>query len=226
MMWDRKAGMARIAASDAAVLAVKRAAAVPAGASAEIPVAPARRVVLAPQDETVMTANGPRPRRVTRDGFHPVTTMDAFDRMALQARRRGGDAGLTVAQVATGRDYAALSERCACEGVRGTLSSVLPSGGRGGASRDWMDGVIARSRRLAQLRAAIPRADVLSLATDGAGCAHGGRRLRVVDVVDGVCLHGRTLSEVLDAFGWPRATRYRVRLREALAAALDAMAEA
>lgn len=224
-VFDRKAGLARLAQSARAQAELRRAAAVPVAASPEIVAAPARGPVrVAPQVETVMTPSGPRPRKITVDGFHPVTCEDAFDRMAIASANRGRrEPAFTVAQVEAGRAYRALAERCACEGVRGTLSSVAPSGHAGG-DRSWMDGVIARGRRLAALRAAIPVAVVLCPRDAAALAARTALRpVRVRDVVDGVCLQDLTLTEVLRAFGWPPATRYRERLRVALCAALDGM---
>lgn len=225
-VFDHKAGLARLRAEARRVAEVKAAAALPVGASAEIGVAVARGPVrVAPQVETVLTPSGPRQRRATFDGFHPVACEDAFDRMQIKAANRGRDGALfTVAQVEAGRAYAALVERCACEGVRGTFGSVVPSAG-GAGSRDWMDGVLARSRRLARMRMAIPVAVVLAPRDAAALAARTALRpVRVRDAVDGVCVHGQTLSEVLRAFGWPPATRYRERLRVGLCAGLDALA--
>lgn len=207
--WAGQAVRAWLEAGDDAVRAVKLRAVPPPMASGEIVAAPARGPqVVAPQFETVQTASGPRVRRATQDGFHPVRCADAFDRMALQYRRAGGRGALfTVAQVEAGRAYAALAERVASEGVRCT--SIEAVGGGGGGGRDWMDGVLQRSRRLDRMRAAIR--DVRD------GQAAGAVR----DLVDAVCLQGRTVGDAMVARGRSAAWRDRAQAMAALCAALD-----
>lgn len=200
----------------------------PEAASPVIVAAPARgpsRVV--PQFETVLTESGPRVRAVTAVGFHPVACADAFDRMALRARGRGGEAPLfSVAQVQAGRGYAALTERVAAEGVRCASGEALAAarGGSGGG-RDWIDGVIQRSARLAAMRAAIPVRVVLSprgmLAH--ADRMQGQRTVRVRDVVEAVCIEGLVLADVLRRFGWTVATRYRRPVFDGLCEGLDSL---
>lgn len=210
---DREAGMARLGAEARRVADVMARAAVPSMASPEIVAAPARGAMrLAPQFVDVATASGFRRRRDTVDGFHPVARVDAFDVMALAAARRGGAGPIfTVAQVDAGRAYAALAERVAAEGMRASTMADRVSGGGG---RDWIDGVIARSARLARMRAAIP-VDLV----DGVGCDG----LRVRSVVDGVCLGGMTVGQLLRKQGvavW--AERRQAALR-ALVRGLDAI---
>jgi hypothetical protein len=199
----------------------------PVSASPHIVAAPARGVArVAPQFVTVMTDAGPRQRRDTAEGFHPVACVDAFDRMALRARGRGDGAALfTVAQVEAGRAYAALAERVAAEGVRCASGEAMGKASGRGGGRDWIDGVIARSDRLRRMQAAIPVAVVL--APSGA-MAHGDRAqgqrvLRVREVVDAVCLQGRVLTDVLRRAGWPVQTRHRDVLMAGLQQGLDAL---
>jgi hypothetical protein len=112
-----------------------------------------------------------------------------------------------VAQVEAGRAYAALAERVASEGVRCT--SIEAVGGGGGGGRDWMDGVLQRSRRLDRMRAAIR--DVRD------GQAAGAVR----DLVDSVCLQGRTVGDAMVARGRSAAWRDRAQAMAALCEALD-----
>jgi hypothetical protein len=211
-----------LAAEDAAVEAAKRAATPPETASPNIIAAPARGPQLVtPQFETVQTPSGPRTRRATQDGFHPVRSADAFDVMALQHKRAGGKGALfTVAQVEAGRAYAALAERCASEGLRCTSPEARVQGQ--GHHVDWIEGVIARSRRLAQMRAAI--GDDVAMEPEWVG---GKRRaVRVRALVDGVCIEGKTLGRVLQAHGWhPRGSGVAM-LQQELKRALDRLHDA
>jgi len=209
-----------LAAEDAAVEAAKRAATPPETASPNIIAAPARGPQLVtPQFETVQTPSGPRTRRATQDGFHPVRQADAFDVMALQHKRAGGKGALfTVAQVEAGRAYAALAERCASEGVRCSSSEARSSqGGHATGGRDWIEGVMARSARLARMQAAI--GDDVAMEPEWVG---GKRRdVRVRALVDGVCIEGKTLGRVLQAHGWhPRGSGVAM-LQQELRLALD-----
>lgn len=206
-----------MAAEDAAVEEVKAQATPPETASPNIIAAPARGPQLvAPQFETVQTPSGPRTRRATQDGFHPVRRADAFDVMALQHKRAGGKGALfTVAQVEAGRAYAALSERVAAEGVR--CSS--PEARQGGTRQhvDWIEGVIARSARLARMQVAI--GDGLAVEPDDESSKRTAIPVR--SLVDAVCIKGWTLGQVLRAHGWhPRGSGLAV-LRQELMVALD-----
>lgn len=192
----------------------------PASASANIAPAPARGALVArPQHETVMTPNGPRVRRTTQDGFHPVAAQDAFDVMALQAKRRdaGGLPLFSVGQVEAGRTYAALAERCASEGLRCSSPEARQGGGQ---QVDWIEGVIARSARLAAMHRAIGT-DVVLPVSGSAGAELVGRRaVSVRLLVDQVCCEGMSVSEVLRRAGWPvrgaRVTDVLGHLTEAL----------
>jgi hypothetical protein len=204
----------------AGVEAVKAAATPPETASPNIIAAPARGPALvAPQFETVQTPSGPRTRKATQDGFHPVRAADAFDRMALQHKRAGGKAALfTVAQVEAGRAYAALAERVASEGIRCSSLEVRAGSGAGSTGgRDWIDGVIGRSDRLERMQAAI--GDGLAMEPE----AEGGKRtaIRVRELVDAVCIKGKSLGQMLDAHGWAAKGPSRAMLQQALADALD-----
>jgi hypothetical protein len=227
MKVEKSIGAQRVAQMDQRVAVMKAAATPTPIASPVIIPAPARGPTKVVQMcETVATENGPRVRRTTVDGFHPVQASDAFDQMELQARRRDaqGKPLFTRHQVDAGRAYAALDERCASEGVR--CSSVEAGrGGVPGGQRDWIDGVIQRSDALARMHAAI--GDGVALSPRGAE-AHADRGRQVVrarDLVDAVCIHGKTLSQVLKAKGWHPDGRTLPVARAALCAALDRMVE-
>lgn len=217
-------GRMRLLGSDYRVRAAVDRATPPVMVSPAIVAAPARGVTKVIElRETVQTESGPRVRRATVDGFHPVKAVDAFDLMAVRSRNRDGTAGplFTVGQVEAGRAYAALHERCASEGLR--CSSPEARQGGGGSDLDWIEGVIARSRRLARLQAAIGDSVALSPRGAQAHADRGRRVVRVRDLVDGVCIEGRTLSQLLRAAGWQDNGRTLKLVREALCAALDRM---
>lgn len=221
-MTARRARMAVadwMAAEDAAVERLKAAATPPETASPNIIAAPARGPALVqPQFETVQTPSGPRTRRATQDGFHPVRAADAFDVMALQHKRAGGKGALfTVAQVEAGRAYAALSERVASEGLR--CSSPEARTGGTGQHVDWIEGVIARSARLARMQAAIGD----GVAVEPEGESDKRTAIRVRTLVDAVCIKGQTLGQVLRAHGWAPWGGMRQVMAQALGDALDRM---
>jgi hypothetical protein len=124
---------------------------------------------------------------------------------------------MPVHQVEAGRAYAALAERVASEGLR--CSSPEARGNGGGQHVDWIEGVIARSARLARIQAAIGDGYIAGSAT-----GRGKRRaIPVRTVVDAVCIEGRTLGQVLTAHGWSPKGETRALVRQALADALDRM---
>lgn len=203
--------------TDGAADDLKVASTPPVTASPNIIAAPARGPQLVePQFETVQTPSGPRTRRATQDGFHPVRRADAFDMMALQHKRAGGQGTLfTVAQVEAGRAYAALCERVSAEGMR--CSSPEARTGGGGQGVDWIEGVIGRTARLARMRAAVGSGWAVE-----AGDVPGKRTaILVLTLVDRVCVHRQGLGQVLNWHGWPVKGETRAVLQRALCAALD-----
>ena len=227
MKVEKSIGAQRVAQMDQRVAVMKAAATPTSIASPVIIPAPARGPTKVVQlRETVVTESGPRVRRTTVDGYHPVQASDAFDQMELQARRRDaqGKPLFTRHQVDAGRAYAALSERCASEGVRCSSIEGQAGGGQGGG-RDWIDQFILRSNWLARMQAAIGDGVALSPRGAQAHADRGRKVVRVRDLVDAVCIHGKTLSQVLKAKGWPANGRTIDAARAALCAALDRMVE-
>lgn len=211
-------GESRLRGEAKAVSALMDRAAVPVLASSQIIAAPARGPVsIVPQTIARMTAQGPVMRRDTRDGFHPVRRVDAFDRIAAAVLAGGGASPFTVAQVDAGRGYAGLVERVASEGLRCGSGEVQGQAG-GGKGRDWMDGVIRRSAQLAAMRAAIPVSVALAPPVGEAG-----QVVRVRDVVDAVCLRDLVLTDVLAEAGLPVRNDSKAALMAALLLGLDAL---
>jgi hypothetical protein len=160
-------------------------------------------------------------------GFAALRRADAFDVMEAQARRaHRGDAErflapFTPGQIAIGRHYAAVFERHAGAGVK--CSSVEGRVGGSGRGGDFMDRLLEDRRTLDALIRRI-----------GSGVAMEVRRVRpstrgtrraITDraLVDGVCLAGLTVTDVLRQHGWADKGETRRAAREALAAALDRM---
>jgi hypothetical protein len=214
---------------DDAVAVLRRAHELPAAHGA-VAFAPARGALRLETDWTVQRG-GTR----TQSGSHWVRS-DVFDVMDQSARRAHARAvaGQEVAapfvppfswqQVDVARRYAALFESHSAGGVR-CASLEAGRGGSGGGS--FIDAYIAEGDRLASFWSAI-----------GAGVAMSVRRLRPSQrgdgrvtaglirdrtVVDCVCLHGLTLSDVLLRHGWSAKGAHRNALRGALCGALDRM---
>ncbi len=194
----------------------------PAGVSPEILMAPARgQLYEFRETETVMTPNGPRLRYATEHGLRPARVGDAFDTMLDQAARRAGKDALppfSFDQIEAGRAYAKLAERVAAAGVQ---CSSIEAQARGSGGGSWIDAVLHDSRRLDVMRSKVGADLVLEPRGAAAHRDRGRRAITVRDLVDAVCLEGRTLSGVLARFGWGRNTRNVKALRDALCAALD-----
>ncbi|SDE90509.1 hypothetical protein [Limimaricola pyoseonensis] len=192
----------------------------PADCSPEIHAAPGRgpmRVLR--QYETVMTQSGLRTRRATAEGFHPAATVDAFDRMELQARRRDpeGQPLFTVAQVEAGRTYAALVERVEAAGVR--CSSIEGQDRAGDGSASWIDALIHDIQRYRGMLRAI--GDEVVLTPQRRRADDPRRTIRARQLVDAVCIEGRTSAEVRKAQGWGNARSANAALIDGLTGALD-----
>jgi hypothetical protein len=218
---------------DDAVAVLRRAHELPAAHGA-VAFAPARGALRLETDWTVQRG-GTR----TQSGSHWVRS-DVFDAMDQSARRAHARAVANAVagqegaapfvppfswhQVDIARRYAALFESHSAGGVR-CASLEAGRGGSGGGS--FIDAYIAEGDQLGLLWSAI-----------GSGVAMSVRRLRPSQrgdgqvtaglirdrtVVDCVCLHGLTLSEVLARHGWSGKGAHRNALRVALCGALDRM---
>lgn len=232
--------VARLQADEAArIAALLDAATLPVEYGGVVPVAPARGPVqmLRLREMAVSEAGNIVERNAGYLGRRGLRVCDAFDlmtrasvkawqRQAGRAEAQGLDAPrfvppFTVGQVQAGRDYAALSERCAASGVK--CSSLEASVGGGGGCRE--EAVLHDLRRLRAMRARIGEGlakEVRRLRPS----AHGGvkrRAIRVRGLVDAVCLDGRTLNGVLRAHGWTKNRVVYGALQAALCGALDRM---
>ena len=215
-------GQDRLQGMDAAVARLSARAVPPPLVSPEIIPAPARGYVeIQRPTEVVMTPSGPRVRAASVDGFHPVRVEDALGGMDREARKSGSAKPdlFTGLQRDTARAYATLHERVQSAGVR--CSSVEALGGGGGGS--FIDAVIADHESLRRLQAAIGDGLVLIPRNAQAHADRPRSAIRVIDLVNQVCIGGMSLSAVLERCGWGRWSGNRAKLRVALCAALDRM---
>lgn len=234
----RAPALARQAASEAAITALKQASLPPGICGPDIPMAPARGafytfrpVTIVPGSAGATQAAGYQARGEERPRV-AIVCADVFDAMILAARRihdRRGDgvAGFTPpftpAQVSVARDYRAMTERRAAGGMR--CASLETTGHGGGAGGEFIDAYVAEGLRLAAFHRRIGQGAALSVRRIRPSARGPGKRRLISDraLVDAVCLGGKTLSAVLKAYDWVQNRAMRETLRKALAAALDRM---
>ncbi|PKP67931.1 MAG: hypothetical protein CVT83_07595 [Alphaproteobacteria bacterium HGW-Alphaproteobacteria-5] len=222
-------GAARLAASALAVAAIKAAATAPGACGPDIPVAPARgacRVVtpvrMVEGSEARVVADGHRGvgEAAARKG---VMLADVFDRMAAWAEARGEALPFTSGQVAMARLYRNLVERHEAGGMR--CSSLETGSAGGGTGGEFIDAYVVAGDEITRLQRRIGTGAAMVVRRVRPSARGGAARGIITDreLVDAVCLHDRTLSEVLDKHGWAIKGEHRERLRVALAACLDRM---
>lgn len=190
-----------------------------------IPAAPARgpMATWTPREVKPTASGNWREVRAGYAGRRGARRADAFDRMTEDARRAQAKARsaflapFSVGQVEAGRAYAALVERVEASGVK--LSSVEGIGGGDGGGGQREAAVLDDVRRLKRVRGRIGNG--LAKEARRRGGARGPRSITVRMLVDMVCLHDRSLSEVLKRHGWAQKGQHREELRIALRAALD-----
>jgi hypothetical protein len=131
-------------------------------------------------------------------------------------------APFTPGQVQAGRDYAALSERCAAAGLR---CASLEGLGGGGSVDDWIERVIADMGRLRAMHHRIGGGLAKEVRRVRPSATGTGRQMviRTRVLVDMVCIGERTLSGALRAHGWSDSGKNKIALSAALRAALDRM---
>ena len=155
-------------------------------------------------------------------GRAAIRRADAFDAMLAAAARAKRGWPLTPGQIAIGRRYHDLVELLSSDGTK--LSQLDGSFGSGD-SGNWMDQRLALSAELDGMRRRIgngPALQVRRIRPSQRG--DDPRRLFTVrDIVDMVCLEGRTIKQVLKNFGWQTNGRNCKAVTEALIDALDRM---
>jgi len=217
-------GLTRLEAERQRCEAMLKRAAPPEACGDAIPAAPARgpMTTWSPREVQRTQAGNWREVRAGYAGRSGARRADAFDRMTADARRAqakarsGFVAPFSVGQVEAGRAYAALVERVEASGVK--LSSVEGIGGGGGGGQREV-AMLDDIRRLKRVRGRIGNGFAKEAVRKGG--ARGPRSITVRMLVDMVCLHDRSLSEVLKRHGWASKGPHREALRVALSAALD-----
>lgn len=203
--------------------------AVPAeGCGPEIPIAPARgpsrsvtpHVMMPdPQDKT-----GWKTEETGWRGFKAAQAIDIFDQLALKAAKRKQEPPFTKGQVNAARLYRDLVERHSAGGMKlASLEGRVASGsGKGG---DFMDAFLSEGEAIRRMQRAIGNGVAMQVrrvrpSTRGGQSA---RNIRDRDLVDAICLQGKSLRRVLEVHGWSTDGKNVQRLIRALALILDRM---
>ena len=216
--FDRAAGLVRMQGEGVAVARMLQDA-TPPPVMRSAPVAPARGTMRLQADFVVATGGTRR-----RDGGHWVDMCQLEVMVARAAARQVGQDAAFVppfspGQIAVARDYRALSEQREGSALR---CASLEAGRGGGGSGLFIDAFIQQGQWLEELHRRI-----------GAGVAMDVRRhmdrgnarrtIRVREALDLVVLSDRSISAVLERFGWGLEFKHRKVLRAQLVGALDRM---
>lgn len=155
-------------------------------------------------------------------GRSAIKRADVFDVMLAAAQRRKQPPPLTQGQIAIGRRYHDLVEMLTADGLK--LSSLQGSKG-GSDGRDWMDRRLELSAEVDGMRRRIgvgPAMVVRRIRPSQRGAA-GPKIFTRRDLVDAICLKGKSVRDALDFFAWSNSGRNCNAAIEALREALDAM---
>lgn len=185
-----------------------------------IPHAPARGPFRVFEDVTLYPdgEDGWKPAPSGYRGRKTMARMDAFDVMQAQAR----NVLFSPGQVAMGRYYAALFEAHSCAGVQcSSLEGRVDRGPGGGG--EFIDAVLRDRERLDVLRARIGGGVAMQVRKQRPSDVGSRRLISDRDLVDAVCIHERTLADILKAHGWTKTGKSVAALRGSLCDALDRM---
>lgn len=232
-VYDGKMGAARLDQERERVASIIARATPAEGCGPAIPIAPARGPSMVVTPNVVMpdekSRTGYKVEATGWRGFRAARAIDVFDtldqREAARARKQKRDPvpPFSKAQVTVARHYRDLVERHDAGGMRCT--SLETRGGGGSSSGEFIDAYLATGREIQQMRQRI-----------GAGAAMVVRRVRPSargkatasiirdrDLVDAVCIQGKSFREVLDGHGWTGTSRNIALLVDALKLCLDRM---
>ncbi|TNF19155.1 MAG: hypothetical protein EP318_15480 [Rhodobacteraceae bacterium] len=213
-IWDRAERRETWQAEEARRIAEVRARGVVPGDCGPVSEAPARGAFTVTdtqamypdgQDGWVQKPAGYRGRKT-------LAQMDPLDVLEALARKRM----FSPTQKAMARHYRSLTQDYATKGVR--CSSLERSGG-GGDGTGYIEAVLRQSRELDLLHARIGRGVVLPVKREGSN----RRPITARELVDGICIYGRTPTDVLKANGWAAKGAQRAHVVAALREALDRM---
>lgn len=191
-----------------------------------IPAAPARGaairfqpVAVVPKGETDWAIEP-----VGYRGRDAIRQADGFDKLERAARRKGEAGPFSPGQISAGRAYAALVEFVSAGGVK--LSSLEARGGGSAPGAGlFIDRYSDAVRQLEALRRRLGERPAMAVrrvrpsrrgAESAVARSIGNRAL-----VEGFCVSGQSLVEILLAHGWANSGRNIEVLRDALAEALE-----
>ncbi|WP_172332793.1 hypothetical protein [Mangrovicoccus sp. HB161399] len=192
---------------------LRAASAAPEACGFDAPAAPARGKVLAVDTVTVREGQDGKPVYETTGyrGRSAMRAEDALDRIK----------GLTEAQRAAGRRYAALVEAVEAGGMKCSSSGMISGGGNVDAAKDFMDVYMGHCDTLRRMNRAI--GDGIGMPVRRVRPSDRGTKASISDrkLVEMVCLGGEALVPVLDAHGWVKTGRNVRALACALAVVLE-----
>lgn len=203
--------------------------AVPAeGCGPEIPIAPARgpsrsvtpHVMMPdPKDKT-----GWKTEETGWRGFKAAQAIDIFDQLAIRAAKRKQEPPFTKGQVNAARLYRDLKERHSAGGMKlASLEGRVASGS--GKGREFMDAFLAEGEVIRRMERAIGNGVAMQVrrVRPSARGGKSARNIRDRDLVDAICLHGKSFDLVLSSHGWATSGQNRKVLIGALSVCLDRM---
>jgi hypothetical protein len=229
-------GVARLRAEAGRVAKIKAAGVAPAQCGPEVPNAPARGAVRISNPKELVPGTTDKFQHAGHFGRSVLHRCDVFDTMRGQALKAHAkvkaknaqavfEEPFSAGQVSMARHYAGLNESLQSGGIGGT-SYVEDRVSGGGKGFDAVDLRLAARQEFEALEHKIGRGVALAMRKvrpskrgDGRVCA----MIADLDVVQMVCLHGLSLSEVLRKYDWTESSRNRIALRAALRGALDRM---
>lgn len=210
--------------------AIKAAAAIPEECGPDIAPSPARGGFVLQRNIELLPVGTDKVEAVHRGfgGRAAIRRADVFDAMIAAALRAKRPIPLTPGQIAVGRRYHDLVELLTADGTK--LSSLQSSFG-GGTGRDWMDRRMEFSAELEGMRRRIGIAPAIVLrrvrpSQRNRDLQPGERAPHIFtrrDLVDAVCLKGKTIKQALVLFDWQDNGRNSKAALEALSRTLDAM---
>lgn len=210
--------------------AIKAAAAVPEECGPDIAPSPARGGFVLQRNIELLPVGTDKVEAVHRGfgGRAAIRRADVFDAMIAAALRAKRPVPLTPGQIAVGRRYHDLAELLTADGTK--LSSLQSSFG-GGTGRDWMDRRMEFSAELEGMRRRIGIGPAIVLrrvrpSQRNRDLQPGERAPHIFtrrDLVDAVCLKGKSIKQALVLFGWQGDGRNCKAAIQALSGTLDAM---
>lgn len=209
---DRQAAISRQREERARMEAILARATPAEGCGPAIPVAPARGACRSVTPQSMVPdakdKTGWKAEEMGWRGFKAATAMDVFDTLAMNAARRKQPPPFTKGQVTVARRYRDLVERHDAGGMKlASLEGRMASGS--GTGGDFMDAFLAEGDAIKRLRSLIGTGIAMQVRRVRPS-ARGGEGARTIfdrDLVDAVCLHGRSFRWVLDRHRWTGSAR-------------------